>query len=113
MNNNFLQEVPAKITDYFRGALFVGSFLASESSELSAKKSKKIFTQLYTDMFKCVILSNIIFITFRFSKGRQHPFRYVISTFKGTAFGIGYSMFYLDRKLENFLAEERVGERLC
>ena len=103
MNNNnasFLDAAFLNISDYLKGALFVTNFLCKDSPELSTKKREKIVNQLVTDIGKCTLLSNILFLSFRFSKGRQHPFKYVLSSFIDTIFGIGYSMlfFYINMK---------------
>lgn len=55
---------------------------------------------------KCAMLSTTMVLLYKFSKGRQHYLQYIKSVVGGTAIGLGYSVYFNNEKLMNYLSKQ-------
>jgi hypothetical protein len=54
------------------------------------------------DTFKCCLIGQTLFLSYRFSRGRQYYLRYLSAILQGTMFGSFYSIHYSNKKLMDY-----------
>ena len=102
-NISFLNE---PIKSYAADAYYVFNFIFGNISN-GNKEDLKMSKTLRNDTMKCVFISNILFLSYVFSKGRQHYFTYIQSFIKSVPIGLGYSVYFTNQKLLNYQARKQ------
>lgn len=95
---------------YFEKFFFVEDFMRNNLKFWNGNETNdsKFAGELLKNTCKCIMISHILFLANRFSKGKQFYLVYLKTSLKATLFGFCYSVYFNDKKLEIYLAKKRI-----
>lgn len=97
--------MPSIINQYLAKVYTVTSYLLNqEKSEVNRKT-------ILIDTLKCIFIGGAFSTIFRFCRGSCHYLKYFKWIFWGSAFGLAYSFYFTNQKIETFEAKNQLSHK--
>ncbi|KAL4509163.1 hypothetical protein ABPG72_018094 [Tetrahymena utriculariae] len=105
------QNLREKICNYMQDIAFVTAYqfgFLKDENNIYLVHDQKLKKQLRIDSLKCMLVTSVIFIGYRFSKGRNHYTNYLKSFMQGQAAGYVISIYYTREKMKEQLVLKQI-----
>lgn len=91
------------LNSYFSRVFTVSSYCLDHDSPAQGKQI------VAWDTFKCVLIGAGLFSAIRFTRGKCHYMQYVKAIGRGSVFGLAYSFYFTNEKIEAFMVRSELG----
>ena len=93
-----------KIVDSYLADVFsVWKYYKSSEAPSECRKT------ILTDSLKCIVIGACFGMVLKFSAGKSHYTRMMKWAFYGGGFGLGYSFYFTNQKVETYLVRRKLG----
>ena len=92
-----------RLDEYLSSIHTVVNFVSNSSQPTNAR------SMLLKDTFKCILIGSMLSWAVRFTRGKCHYIKHVKSIGFGGVFGLGYSFYFTNQKVETWMAREELG----
>jgi hypothetical protein len=91
------------INEYLNQIYNVVSYTANPHNSLTCRK------KILTDTMKCTLIGTVLAILIRYSIGECYYLKYGRIMMRGAIFGLCYSFYFTNQKVEAFQARKKLG----